>query len=184
MNYHWQDALTQAVARNRQDAQHRYLQLATRGEAGWPANRTVVFRGFSEAGELQVVTDQRSGKVQEFAVDDRAEICWYFARTREQFRLRCRSEVVDPGSRRDAERLALWEKLSDAAREQFYWPHPGEPLGGDPVPVANPISTPDTFLLVLLRPERVDHLQLKPSPQQRRLSTRPDHGWECVDVNP
>ena len=74
VDYFWRDALNQAIARNRRDAHHRYIHLATLGEDGYPANRTVVFRGFGDAGELKIVTDRRSGKVSQIAASSAAEV--------------------------------------------------------------------------------------------------------------
>lgn len=42
----WRSQLARALHRNRALADSRYLQLATVGKNGRPANRTLVFRGF------------------------------------------------------------------------------------------------------------------------------------------
>ena len=182
MSYDWKTALGRALKKNRQDAPHRYLQLATQGQDGYPANRTVVFRGFSDSGELMIVTDQRSAKIEQLALSPKVEACWYFSRTREQFRIRGRVCTVDGDSRRDGERAEAWARLSAAAREQFFWPPPGKPLTSSAaIPVSDAPSP--VFTLLLLEPECVDHLVLT-TPQQRFLSINNDDGWCSEAVNP
>jgi len=79
-----------------------YFQLATNSLNGYPSNRTIVFRGFLKEGEiddqekslsefmsknpLKFTTDVRSEKVKELHLDNRAQLCWYFHDTKEQFR--------------------------------------------------------------------------------------------------
>ena len=184
MDYHWRHALQDALRRNRGDAHHRYFQLATIDEAGWPANRSVVFRGFSDDGQrLQVATDARSDKVAQLAAAGRGEICWYFTRSREQFRIRGFIDVHDAAAPEAAARSGLWSSMSAAARAQFFWPAPGRPLG-EGEPVAEEELPPPSFLLLELDPQRVDHLQLGPGPQRRRSSTLQQGAWHAWAVNP
>ncbi|NET50524.1 MAG: pyridoxamine 5'-phosphate oxidase, partial [Merismopedia sp. SIO2A8] len=90
----WRSPLARALHRNRSLPNARYVQLATVRPDGTPANRTVVFRGFvAGRDELQMVSDRRSEKVHHIQHQERhhksamGEICWYFPKTREQFRL-------------------------------------------------------------------------------------------------
>lgn len=182
-SYHWRDALDTAIARNRRDAHGRYLQLATIDE-GYPATRNVVFRGFLEDGSLTLVTDARSGKVSQVARHPGVEACWYFTRSREQFRIRGQLRLAD-GRGPDAEaRKRAWSRLSDAARAQFFWRTPGAALAQGCEPELDEAGIPDVFLLGILTPERIDHLQLAPSPQQRVISMREGGEWHAVPVNP
>ena len=118
--YDWQSALKEALRKNKRDAHNRYLQLATVREDGSPANRTVVFRGFTEnSSQLCMVTDLRSEKLAEIALQPMGEACWYFTNTREQFRLR--GELTADGASDSVQRRATWGNLSDAAKAQFFW---------------------------------------------------------------
>nr|WP_265264241.1 pyridoxamine 5'-phosphate oxidase family protein [Spirulina subsalsa] len=84
----WRSPLSHALHRNRSQPFSRYLQLATITPDGYPANRTVVFRGFTPQGNaLKIITDSRSEKFQQLHHSPWGEICWYFSQTREQFRL-------------------------------------------------------------------------------------------------
>ncbi len=184
MDYYWRDALHDALRRNRGDAHHRYFQLATVDEAGWPANRTVVFRGFSDDDQrLQVATDARSAKVAQLAAASRGEICWYFTRSREQFRIRGSIELHGTAGPGSAACSSLWNSMSEAARTQFFWPAPGAPLA-ETEAIAESNLPPSSFLLLELAPERVDHLQLRPDPQRRQVSALQQGTWHAQAVNP
>lgn len=181
---HWQSALKAALKKNRREPQSRYLQLATVAADGSPRNRTVVFRGFAEnSDDLLVVTDTRNEKVGELLAEPRAELCWYFAITREQFRIRAQCEVLDGTTEASqSQRLALWALLSDAAAEQFFWARPGEEVGvsGD-LPITP--EPPAHFVGLRFTPEAVDHLVLK-KPQQRTRYQMAGGQWVSEAVNP
>ena len=185
--YLWSVALKRAIRRNRQDAHNRYLQLATVRRDGSPAVRSLVFREFCDATmQLRMVTDRRSGKVDEIAASPAGEVSWYFTRSREQFRLHGRLALTGAADADQAIRLALWKSLSEKAREQFFWPQPGDALDTSP-PAAFPESDepPDDFLLLALTVTGVDHLTLRGDPQSRVLSQRDERGvWSSRPVNP
>ncbi|QIZ71252.1 Npun_F5749 family FMN-dependent PPOX-type flavoprotein [Oxynema aestuarii] len=188
----WKSPLLRALHRNRSRADARFLQLATVGSDGFPANRTVVFRGFLDGGDrLKMVTDDRSAKIAQIALDPRAEACWYFPVTREQFRLRGHLHCID-GTETDppsveARRVA-WQELSDNARIQFLWPFPG----GDRAeasafdrPIPDPNLPAEHFCLLWLEPIRVDLLQLRGHPQNRWIyECRAERTWSVREVNP
>jgi PPOX class probable FMN-dependent enzyme len=187
----WRSPLARALHRNRSRPHSRYFQLATVTAAGYPANRTVVFRGFlPDTNTLTIVTDQRSAKVADIAACPWAEACWYFTHTREQFRLAGPIQVVTATGAAPAlaqAREHAWEALSDNARQQFYWPHPAQPreLEADVSPRDVSATAPDVFCLLLLAPHQVDHLELRGDPQNRTLySSQIDDTWQVKAVNP
>jgi pyridoxamine 5'-phosphate oxidase len=184
--------LVLALYRNREVAQSRFMQLATVRADGRPANRSVVFRGFlADSHQITMVSDLRTAKFVDLASNSWAEACWYFARTREQFRLGGRVTVVDEStedaSLQEARREA-WRGLSEATRQSFTWPTSGEPR--DPIarflagcPAAD-VPLPSFGLLVLDTCD-VDHLELDGNPQGRWISRRDDDGgWTTREVNP
>lgn len=178
----WFDQLKVAIKKNRRDAHNRYFQLASVDTAGMPRNRTVVFRGFSDAlcGVL-AITDARSEKLSELAAFAQTEICWYFTQSREQFRLACEVKVHTASDDGDL-RLKIWASLSDAAREQFFWQPPGLALGeGSSLTVS--AAPPDNFVVLECIPHRVDHLVLG-QVQRRMISTREGVSWYHQEVNP
>lgn len=190
---HWRSSLQGALHRNRSLVYSRYVQLATVRLDGRPANRTVVFRGFLEPDRLQFITDARSDKAEQMMQQRWGEVCWYFPKTREQFRLLGELTLVgadEPAPGLLQARQTLWQNLSDMGRVQFAWPHPGQPRdsdGFDPPP-PDPQTPPPNFCLLLLDPVRVDHLELRGEPQNRRLYLRSAGGsgdeWTTEEVNP
>lgn len=189
----WRAPLARALHRNRSLVYSRYVQLATVQADGRPANRTVVFRGFLEdSNQLKFVTDTRSQKAEQIPLSPWSEVCWYFPTTREQFRIAGRLTLVGadhPEPALQQARKAAWQALSSSARSQFAWPNPGQPRlsetefnslseSEDPQPLPQ-------FCLLLLQPDRVDHLELRGSPQNRWIYLlKEDRFWYTQEVNP
>ena len=187
----WRSPLNQALDRNPHPTA-RYLQLATVSVDGRPANRTVVFRGFlKDTDQLKFVIDARSQKANQIERQPWAEACWYFTETREQFRIAGSLTLVQADSPdlalKQARQLS-WQELSDAARSQYAWPHPGklraEATAFAP-PQPNPVEPLPHFCLLLLLPMQVDHLELRGEPQNRWLyNLNNDKAWSTQAINP
>lgn len=188
----WRSHLQRALHRNRSHLFSRYLQLATVNERGEPNNRTVVFRGFLEkSNQLQIVTDTRSEKFKDLQINPLGEICWYFAKTREQFRIKGAVKLItenEPEELLSKERIKAWQKLSNSGKEQFSWANPAETRKIDQslkvvefdekIPLNN-------FCLLLLNPQKVDHLELRGEPQNRYLyQLNQNNTWIIKSINP
>ena len=188
----WRSLLASALHRNRSKPHSRFLQLATVTPQGYPANRTVVFRGFLDHSDrLKFITDLRSEKIIQLQHQPDAEACWYFTKTREQFRLTGKIQIItetDADSSLQSARQITWQNLSDAARSQFAWCYPGKPRVNQEafsVPPPNPNQPLDNFCLLLLTPHRVDHLELRGEPQNRCIyNLQTDNTWSIQAVNP
>ncbi len=204
----WRSPLSRALHRNRAQPFCRFLQLATIRSDGWPANRTVVFRGFqAETNQLMFICDRRSEKIDQIQQHPKAEACWYFTKTREQFRLRGQLITITadtPTAILTETRRQLWQKISDNARLQFAWPQPKairtEQSDFSPPP-PDAQTPPDTFCALLLVPEAVDYLSLRGEPQDRIIYSlaekspakgsdkdsakdKAEASWTCQTVNP
>ena len=186
----WFMALTDALNAPGSTPESRFAQLATIDVHGRPSNRTLVFRRFV-GGDPRLVftTDARSGKASELAVSPWAELCWWFPAVREQFRIRGRAFLTDGGNSADLAqaRLESWNELREEAKRSFTWPTPGESLADPSAFVAPaPETIPAHFALLVLVPERIDHLQLKPGPHIREIHSREGTGacWISKRVNP
>ncbi|MFB2922755.1 MULTISPECIES: Npun_F5749 family FMN-dependent PPOX-type flavoprotein [Aerosakkonema] len=188
----WRSHLARALHRNRSLVYARYLQLATVRADGRPANRTVVFRGFLEDSDrLKFVTDARSEKAEQIDRQPWAEACWYFPNTREQFRISGKLTLVrenHPDPELQKARQISWQELSDAARVQFAWPHPGQPRADVEAFASvypDPTQPLSHFCLLLLEPVQVDFLELRGEPQNRWLyRVDSDRNWSGEAVNP
>jgi len=149
-------------------------------------------RGFLEdSNTLKFVTDGRSQKVEQIAENPWGALCWYFPKTREQFRISGELKVVT-AIEEDADLLQLrdtaWLALSEGARSQFSWPHPGqqqvkpEDVSQEWVDLTTPLGP---FCLLLFTPHEVDHLELREQPHHRCSYTRQSNGnWVQHSLNP
>ncbi|OCQ97648.1 pyridoxamine 5'-phosphate oxidase [Nostoc sp. MBR 210] len=187
----WRGAIARALHRNRSLIYSRYLQLATIRADHRPANRTVVFRDFlNDTNQLKFITDSRSDKIDQIKSHPWAEACWYFPNTREQFRIAGGLTLVDSNDASlQSARLATWQALSDAARLQFAWPHPGKTRDTTPEaftpPAPDPLQPVVNFCLLLLDPVQVDHLELRGEPQNRTIyELGENQEWYREEVNP
>jgi pyridoxamine 5'-phosphate oxidase len=187
----WRSLIARALHRNRSLPNARYVQLATVYPDGKPANRTIVFRGFlDETDQLKFVTDDRSQKPQQIEHCPWGEVCWYFPKTREQFRIAGKLKLIDrinPDESLQKARRQAWQDLSDSARTQFAWAHPGQPRAQAETfspPMPSQTEPLPQFCLLLLEPIAVDHLELRGDPQNRCLYQLKDGTWSIEDVNP
>ena len=188
----WRSPLARAIHKNQSLTYARYLQLATVTPEGQPTNRTIVFRGFlSQTNQLKFITDSRSQKVEEIEKNAWGEICWYFPTTREQFRLKGKLTLVkadNPHPKIAKARQTAWQEISDNARQQFTWPHPGK---SKVQASAFKLLPPDrakpllNFYLLLLEPTKVEHLELREEPQNRWLYQIDIYRtWTTQEINP
>jgi len=188
----WRSSIAHALYRNRSLAYCKFVQLATVRPDGHPANRTVVFRGFWEqTNQLKFITDFRSQKISDLYEQPWAEVCWYFPKTREQFRLHGRLTLVSlhtDDKELQALRSQTWQDLSLAARAQFSWADPGADRDLDaPFQMELPSETEvlPEFCVLLMDPQTVDHLELRGDPQNRTdYKRQADDTWVTMAVNP
>lgn len=181
----WRPLLRGARQREGRSPQARWLQLATLAADGTPRVRTLVFRGWAGASQLDLLTDGRSAKAVELRAQPALELCWLLPRARCQFRLR--GAVVGlPADQERAERERHWRTLSPEGRALWGWPPPGEPLEpAAPFPAALPDSTPlpDAFVLLRIGLQQVELLELGAQPHRRRR-WRAAAGWLEEPLNP
>lgn len=199
----WRSPLARALHLNRSLVYARYFQLATIASDGYPANRTVVFRGFlAETNQIKIITDSRSQKAHQVKDHPQGEICWYFPKSREQFRFRGNLTLVTGDDLEfQPARQEMWQDISLAARSQFFWATPGELRGivgqgieqgtielekEDTILQSNPeVQEPvANFCLLLFDPLQVDHLELRGNPQNRHQHRWDGTRWTVTAINP
>lgn len=160
----WKQRLARSLHLSRSKPESRYLQLATYCETRGVQNRTVVFRGFNDSDtQLYFVTEKNCDKVHSLQNHSQAEIAWYFAKTREQYRLRVECKLVgEDADVNDAQcRQRIWQELSVSARESF------KPTND---------RTPANFIVSICTITQVDYLYLGQS--QERYLYQPYTSWQ------
>ncbi|CAG9461286.1 unnamed protein product [Pedinophyceae sp. YPF-701] len=199
MSVTWKAALNAALRKNKRHMPYaKYVQVATvRADGRGAANRTVVYRGWLDQSDacstLTFVTDSRSAKVADVAAQPLGEVAWYLPGTREQFRIHGKLTIVGGGEAPEElakARVRAWKALSDGARKQFCWPHPGlpresaatDPFDDPPNVPAQDEEPAEMFCLMTLEPEVVDHLSLRSN--ERYLHSLKDGVWDKAFVNP
>lgn len=182
----WRSPLARSLHLHRGDPSARYLQLATVTPLGLPANRTIVFRSFyQDTNTLQFITDIRSQKIVHLRHQPHGEICWYFPKTREQFRILGTLELLDYHHPEQKVRRQMWQTISDSARQQFTWAEPRSNRGlSFPESTPDPVLPPDNFCLLWLHPYQIDRLNLKGNPQNRWLYALKGEAWHSIEVYP
>ena len=190
----WRSSIARALHRNRSLPNARYVQLATVDRDLRPRNRSLVFRGWLEPGsQVKFVTDIRSTKAIDLLADTspHAEACWYFPKTREQFRLSgtltlVTTESIDTSYSKAREEA--WQQMSDSGRIQFDWGTPGADRSEDPQafnpPQPDQHQPSENFCLLLLAVTGVTHLELRGEPQSCYLYELVDGVWQMRSINP
>jgi pyridoxamine 5'-phosphate oxidase len=190
----WRSSIARALHRNRSLPNARYVQLATINKDLRPQNRTLVFRGWLEPeSKIKFVTDIRSTKAINLLANTSpwAEACWYFPKTREQFRLSGTIELVTTESSNTSyckARQEAWQGMSDAGRIQFDWGTPGADRIEDRQvfnpPQPNEHQPSANFCLLLLDVITVKHLELRGEPQNCYLYELLNQEWQMRAINP
>jgi pyridoxamine 5'-phosphate oxidase len=190
----WRSSIARALHRNRSLPNARYVQLATVDRDLRPRNRSLVFRGWLEPGsQVKFVSDIRSTKAINLLADTSpyAEACWYFPKTREQFRLSGTLALVTPESSNTSyskARQAAWQQMSDSGRIQFDWGTPGADRSEDPAafnpPQPDEHQPSENFCLLLLDVTGVIHLELRGEPQSCYLYELIEDEWQMRSINP
>jgi len=188
----WRTHIAQALAQSQDKPEARYLQFATTDEQGCPSVRTVVFRGFVPDNDKFIVhTDCRSEKIRHLNHFNNVQLCWYFALTREQFRVTGHIDVIDNLHKQGSQlRSEQWQGISSAAKASYAGKTPGALMPLDDIHQATVEedsdleSVNDNFVVLLLTPTRVEHLQLTTTPHTRNLYRFEQGTWLQDRINP
>jgi len=169
----WRQYIESALAAASNPHTAKYMQLASVDAQLGAQVRTVVYRGFAPFNQqpepcLWVATDSGSDKIAQFQANSKAQIAWYFVDTREQFRLSGEVELTGVEQSNQHGRLALWQSMSNSAREAFFTivGKETDPIDRNPEPLTLS-QPPDNFVLLSLQVQEVDHLQIAQLPHQR-----------------
>lgn len=196
----WAGPLADCIKAEADDPASRFAVLATADNAGKPHARYIVVRGAMgvfpndiilandhQGIDLWLITDARSSKAAELHLNGHAELCWYFRKSRVQFRFS--GSIIIYADQQCPIRIHAWNCISEAARVQFYWPEPKtirDPFHEFEFTVSEPSTTPpNSFLVIQLKIHEVDQLNLNGNPQNRYLySLTEKRDYEMKEVNP
>ena len=159
----------------------KYVQLSTIGIDKSPRVRTVVFRGWSDSYKMKIFTDKRSLKIKEIKNNKNVEICWYFQKSRCQFRLRGIA-FIDYGK----DYFNSWKNLNEEAKSTWGWPNPGDKyIDNNNIGLTNNLNTAfiDNFILLKIEIFYVDKLLLS-KPNQFRNRWILNKHWCEERINP
>ncbi|WP_395343445.1 hypothetical protein PN836_003415 [Ningiella sp. W23] len=136
----WRQQLVRSLHLHRSKPEAKYFQVASTSLKGLPTLRTMVFRQFiDDTNLLASVTDMRSDKVMHWQNNYHTQLHWYFAKTREQYRISCHvsmlakqnGEIVfindyKPSFDKKPKAVLMeqWQNLSPTARGGFFVPAP------------------------------------------------------------
>ena len=194
----WIQRLQRSLHLSRSKPEAKFFQLASVTPEGRPDNRTLVFRGFDDAtGSLLAITDTRSEKLAQLLANPHVSVAWYFVRSREQYRINGKINIriddrtelacIDTTAYPMIEHCSLqsfWNTLSEATRQQFYWPHPGQPVCDAAIADADMTVLSKFFSVLCIYPDEVQYLDLKAAPQLREIHTLEQGRWSVKTVNP
>ena len=197
----WKQRLVRSLHLSRSKLEARYYQVATIDEQNNVHNRTVVFRGF-ENNLLLSITDKRSDKFEQLKANKQSQICWYFAKTREQYRLSCHVNLIEEPSGELVRakygqdlRQKVWHGLSPKAQTAFLSPQPKAAYVATDSKLQatinnsknklERISVPvEVFTLMIFTPYYVDYLHLGGEQHTRIISRRDEQNrWSSEQVH-
>jgi len=165
-----------------------YLSLATVAPNGFPAVRTVVFRGF-EGNSIVIGTDRRTLKVTHIkqAKKPVVQILWNFPALRRQFRVTGWVECIDQKSNEaQLELLQRWWKTIPTPIQK--WSAGPTPSAAKEIsPSSQTASTVDpftNFALMIVHPLSVDYIGVTSATHILYEMHHGKPGWKATLLNP
>jgi pyridoxamine 5'-phosphate oxidase len=183
----WIAELQSAISREFGD-KPAVATLATIEKSGGPRARSVVCRRVLDDGSIVITSDSRTEKVEQLKASPQAEIVLYLPALREQYRLLGSARIAGVAPSDVPLRQELWRGLSDATRATFHWPSPGakklDPDESFISALAADAPIPQNFDVIVIRPKRVEHLQLWTKPHRRRRWMMAGKWSAAMELNP
>lgn len=183
----WIDVLSKSLADEYGTDKPRVCTMATVDKNGHPRARSVVCRRISPDGSIWIVSDGRSEKSEQLKATPQCELVFWLPTSREQFRVQGSVKVLDERSK-EAVRVELWKELTDQSRALFFWPSPGAKRLDAPETFKESVESatppPAHFEVLVVRPRRVEQLQLAGHPHRRRRWMLAGNWSAAAEVNP
>tara|TARA_Y100001968_G_scaffold329135_1_gene377784 strand:- start:1589 stop:1972 length:384 start_codon:yes stop_codon:yes gene_type:complete len=127
------------------------------------------------------LTDKRSEKYYELESNNNVEICWFFSKSKCQFRLRGTSRIYY-----GEDTLGHWNQLNDNSKSMWTWPKPGDIfIGEEPVGSSSnkELKFNTNFILIKISIIHVDQLILQ-KPIHIRKRWEKSNNWIEERINP
>ena len=171
-----------------------WVQLATADASNTPHVRTVVYRGYAKSNDANApfilfCTDLYSMKVNHLETNPNVEVCWLFLADRVQVRIKgtmgmvgdtLTNSIVGETVYWESERQKVWDKLPDASKQPFFDTRlPGMEKTSQKRAEKNGY---DRFVLLILKPEQVDLVELRNEGNKRFVYSSPS--WLQQELNP
>ena len=177
----WLSVISNAQEKESEFYSSRLIQLATIGLDNTPKVRTVVFRGWTNLYEMMILTDKRSQKYYELMTNNNVEVCWFFLKSKCQFRLRGISNFDHSN-----DTIQHWDKLDDQTKSMWNWPIPGNRFENNPSEAKSLNKNSDilnNFILIKVSIRHVDQLILE-KPFHIRKQWSITNQWLEERINP
>jgi len=175
----WRQELRSAIKKEGKSSSNRWIYLSTVTRNNEPRIRTVVFRGWGKDSSMLIFTDSRSEKIEHLKYNSRAEILWFFLRSKSQFRFKGIMKVLE-------ENNSYWDLLSDRSKSTWFWQHPGREINNNiqsTQKIPETLNKPENFVVLEFKIYSVDLLKLI-KPIHKRYTWEKKNNWEKVEINP
>ncbi len=175
----WRHDLKSSIRKEGESPSNRWVQLATVNDKNEPRLRTVVFRGWQKDSSMIIYTDRRSEKIQHLESNSKAEILWFFFKSKTQYRFKGEiNELIDNEN--------YWNKLSENSKSSWFWESPGEKINTkflSTFEIPTNLAKPENFVVLKFKIDSVDLLKLE-QPIHRRYLWKKNNDWEKIEINP
>ena len=175
----WRQDLKSSRKKEGKLPSNRWIQLATVSEENEPRLRTVVFRGWHKESSMIIFTDRRSEKIEHLRHNPKAEILWFFFKSKTQYRFK--GEISELSNNKN-----YWETLSTESKSSWFWEQPGKKINPKLKSSFEEISNlpkPENFVVLNFEIDSVDLLKLK-QPIHRRYLWEKKYKWEKTEITP
>lgn len=170
----------QELIRSNADYRHPFklLTLATVDHTNTPQLRTVVKRNIDIDFQVLIYTDSRTPKVDQISANEMVSALWYHPKKKLQVRMECVATIVDQSADLHIEHLKRIS-LSKSIKDYTTLAAPGSVLS-DNVEFGEEVN----FSLIVLKPYRIEVLQLNRDQHSRAMYTRENNDWTETKLVP
>ena len=175
----WRQDLKSSRKKEGKLPSNRWVQLATVNHKNEPRLRTIVFRGWQKNTSMIFFTDRRSEKIENLKSNPKAEILWFFFKSKAQYRFKGEINELSENSN-------YWDTLSEKSKYSWFWESPGKKINmtlQSTYKIPNNIQKPENFVVLNFEIDSVDLLKLE-QPIHKRYLWEKRYKWKKTEINP